>query len=427
MSETTVAPPPRRPRTAALRVVTVALLVLAGLGLAAWGGRHAWAWHHFRAGRAALEADDLDAARSHLDSCLRAWGRSTEARLLAARAARRADDLEAAERHLDEHERRGGDAEARAFEWAMLHTQRGEFADTETYLRNKVAGSEGRDALLGLEALGKGYAATGRMPDALRSLDELLRRQPDHFQAHLLRGRVISEMGELPEALADYDAAVAARPSSFEARLRRAALLERLGRLADAVAEYEALRLARPDDPEVLLGLARLRADSHELEKADALLGQLLAAHPDRTDALLERARVGLRRGEAGRAEEWAREATRRAPGDRDAFSVLALALEAQQGKEDDARRCRARIDEIDADRDRVMRLGDRAREEPGNLTLRFEIAAALLRLGRTEQGVRGLEGVLAADPNHPGAHAALADYYERTGQPDKAKAHRRP
>jgi len=306
----------------------------------------------------------------------------------------------------------------------MLRVQRGELANTEGYLRNKVAAGEGRDALLGLEALGKGYATTGRMPDALRTLDELLRRQPDHYQGHLLRGGVISEIGHHAEALLDYDAAVAAQPSSFEAHLRRAATLARLGRLPDAVAEYEALRRARADDPEVLLSLARLRADSRELDEADVLLEQLLAAHPDHPAALVERARIALRRGEGGRAEEWALAATRQAPGDRDAFSVLALALEAQ-GKTDDLRRCQERINKIDADRDLVTRLGDRAREEPGNLALHYEIAAALLRLGRTEQGIRGLEGVLAADPQHAGAHKELADYYERTGQSDRAAEHR--
>lgn len=403
------------PASTRRRRLVAALAVLAGLGLAAWGGRHLWAWHHFRAGRAALEADDLDAARGHFDDCLRVWRGSAEARLLAARAARRAGDLDAAERQLSEHQLLGGDTEVRTFEWAMLHAQKGELRDTPAYLRG-VARGEGPEGELALEALGKGYYDAGRVPEALACAEDLLRRRPDHFQGLVLRGLARETLGEFEQSLRDYEAA-AARPASFEARVRRAGALERVGRLADAVAEYEALRRSRPDHAEVLLALARLRHDCHQLDEAEALLQQLLEAHPDDARALSERARVALRRGEASRAEQSARAAMVAAPYDRDAFGVLALALEAQ-GKTEEARAARTRLDQIVGEQDRLPQLMARAQAAPNDLAVQYTLGVTLLQVGHTEQGLRALRGVLERDPDHAAARAALADYAARTREP---------
>jgi tetratricopeptide (TPR) repeat protein len=273
-----------------------ALLLLAALGLAAWGGRHLWAWYHFRAGRSALEADDLEAARRHLNDCLRAWGGSAEAHLLAARAARRADDLDEAERQLSAHERLRGNEEARAFEWAMLKVQEGRVGDVEGYLARAAERKDSPDGLLALEALAKGHLGNRQADRAAAEAGELLRRRPDSFPGLLLHGDAVGALGRKEEALHDYEAAVALRPGALPARLRRGFELEALGRVADALAEYEALRRAEPDHPEVLLALARLRHDCGELDEADALLQRLLDLHPDDAGALEERARIALRR-----------------------------------------------------------------------------------------------------------------------------------
>jgi predicted Zn-dependent protease len=343
--------------------LVLGLFALAVLGLAFWGGRHLWAWHHFRAGRAALEAGDLEAGRNHLAACLRVWGDSPEAHLLAAQGARRLDDLDSADHHLREHERLGGDAEPRTPEWAMLQAQRGQLADTRDYLRG-VAEHNDAAAALALEALAKGDLRAARMDEALQCLDELLRRRPGDYAGHMLRGGAYRMLGEKDDALTDFEAAAAARPSSFEARLRRADAMSGVGRLADAVADYEALRRARPDNADVLLALARLRHDCHQLDEADALLDRLLADQPHNVGALGWRARIALRRGEGERAERWARQAAELAPEDREAATVLALTLDAQ-GKVDEARECRARVARIDDRMERMRRAMSGGRTSP--------------------------------------------------------------
>jgi tetratricopeptide (TPR) repeat protein len=57
-----------------------------------------------------------------------------------------------------------------------------------------------------------------------------------------------------------------------------------------------------------------------------------------------------------------------------------------------------------------ISRLSD----EPSNIELRYEIGAAHLNFGNTEDGLMWLMSVLELDPNHQASHRQLADYYQR-------------
>src|SRR5207237_5473523 len=104
-------------------LLLLSLVLLAG-GLV--GSRHLWAWYHYRAGRAALEAYHNDEARAHLDQCLRVWSTSIPAHVLAARAARRAEAFPEAEQLLNACERPSPKAaDAVTLEWSRLQATMG--------------------------------------------------------------------------------------------------------------------------------------------------------------------------------------------------------------------------------------------------------------------------------------------------------------
>jgi Tfp pilus assembly protein PilF len=44
---------------------------------------------------------------------------------------------------------------------------------------------------------------------------------------------------------------------------------------------------------------------------------------------------------------------------------------------------------------------------------------------GQAQEGLRWLSGALQIDPQHGPTHQALADYYEKAGEPDLAARHR--
>jgi tetratricopeptide (TPR) repeat protein len=350
--------------------------------------------------------------------------------LLAAQTARRRGAYDEAERHLAACTQLEPVSQATALERLLLGAQQGDLDDVEGLLKGRTDAKDPEAALV-LEALAKGYGSRFWYKDALAFLNLLLQRRPQHAQALLLRGRVaeaLARRGEAEgdqQALRDYEQVVALAPS-FEARLGLAGAFYRLGRPWDALNQYEQLEAEQAGQPEVLLGLARCRFRLHDVDQARRLLDQLLAQHPGHTAAVLERGRLALRAGELAAAEKWLTQAVAAAPAcEAEPLRLLRECLLAAH-KEDAARRCAERLRQNEADMLRVDRLMLQANRDPRDVALRYQIASELLRLGREEDGVAALFLVLEQDPQHGPAHAALADYLERTGQPGRAARHRR-
>jgi hypothetical protein len=70
-------------------------------------------------------------------------------------------------------------------------------------------------------------------------------------------------------------------------------------------------------------------------------------------------------------------------------------------------------------------RLKLRARDNPGDVAVRWELWQWSKKNGLIGEGIAWLTEVLRAEPKHPGAHAALAEYFEKAGQPRRAAQHR--
>jgi tetratricopeptide (TPR) repeat protein len=413
----------RHPRLASLGFA----LVLVGAGAA---GVFFWAQHHWRAAHRALDRYAFAEAQYHLDLCLKVPFRGAEVHLLAAQAARRRDAYDEAERHLSACLQSEEMTEAAARERLLLTAQQGDLGDMETLLQAHTA-SNGPEAVLVLEALAKGYMNRFWQADALACLDRLLERQPQHPQAWLLRARLWEDRARKGETereadtLRDYERAVELDPS-FEARLGLAGALYANGRPWQAAAEYERLRGEQAAHPEVLLGLARCRYSLHEVEEARRLLDALLARHPREAAVLLERGRLALHAGQLAEAEGWLRQAAEAAPRyDCQAQRVLCRCLEAEH-RDEEARRCFDQLREREASALDVDRRILQANRDPHDVALRYAIALDLMRLGRETDGVAALFLVLEQQPRHGPAHAALAEYFERVGQPGRAARHRR-
>jgi tetratricopeptide (TPR) repeat protein len=410
----------------------LALLALAlGVVGAGVGAVFLWAQYHLDAARGALDRYAFDEARRHLDLCMKVRPGSAAVHLLAAQAARRCDAYEEAGQHLATCIEIGGMTEATSLERLLLTAQQGNLSGVEGRLQARAADEGDPEAVLVLEALAKGYVNCFWRSHALVCLNILLGRQPRHPQAVLMRARLWEDRarkGEVErdrDALRDYEQAVELSPT-FEARLGLAGALYRVGRPWDALREYERLRPARAAHPDVLLGLARCRYALHEVDEARRLVDELLGRHPDHAAALLERGRLGLHAGQLAEAEGWLRRAAEAAPRhDCEALRALGRCLEAQH-KTEDARRCLDRLGEREADVLGLERRVLQANREPGNVTLRWEVGRELMRLGRDEDAVGVLLFVVEQQPRLGPAHAALADYFERTGQPDRAARHRR-
>ena len=94
------------------------------------------------------------------------------------------------------------------------------------------------------------YARIDRVPEALEQLNTTLELAPDHYQANLLRGRILSLQGDPVGALPNLQRAAELQPQSREAHLFLAENYAKLGRPLDAERERAAAeKAAQPNHP----------------------------------------------------------------------------------------------------------------------------------------------------------------------------------
>lgn len=397
-----------------------AALVLAGLALGL-AGRLLWPAGELAAAEQALARHDPHAAKAHADRYLAARPGHGPALLLGARAARRADACADAERLLAEHEAAEGPTDAARWEWALLGVQQGDFGDEERVVA--VASRPGPDAVDALEALAKGYAAAVRGTEEAAVLDRLLTLAPGHVPALVLRAASHERLRRPHAAEDDLRKAVSLQDQP-RAQAALAGLLARRGYCREAIARYELALGSLPTDAAVLLGLARAHADAAEPDRAADRLDQLLLAHPNDPDGLVERARVEVRRRRSAEAEPFLAHAVRVAPWHGDAWRLSRLAAD-DLGRTADVARCDAKLAELRAEDAEAGRLKLRARDNPGDAAVRWELVQWSRRNGQTAEGLAWLTEVLRITPADARARAALADYFEQAGQPRRAAQYR--
>ena len=398
-------------------------LALLGLALGVLA-LYIWSRYHLRAAEQALQSYHLRAARERLRQSLGWLPGNARILLLQAQTARRLDACAEAENRLLDYQRRQGTTEESRLEWLLLGVQQGDLGGHVRELQSLVDAEHPAASLI-LEALAKGFRNVSRGSEMLICLNRLLEREPRNTLALTLRGKGWEELRNPERALQDYERAVELDSASYPARLGLADTLQRLGRIREAIAHYEILREQLPRNPDVLLGLERCRFDSYELEQAKELLDILLAAHPEHVAALVERGRLALSRQDEAGAEEALSRAAALAPWHREAHRLLLNCLQ-MRGKSGEAEKCQARIRELQASDSELGHLSLRYRNSSRDPAVRFELARWSLQNGREQDGLRWLFRTLLVDPRHGPAHAALADYFQRSGQPRRSAEHRK-
>jgi tetratricopeptide (TPR) repeat protein len=404
-------------------IIAAILLLVTGAG---------GAWFKLRGGRTATELDaaagalrrhNPAAARPPLDRVLAVRPDHPQALLLAAQAARRTDDYAAAERCLTAFEVGSGETEASRLEWALLGVQQADFVADEERLRTAVGQRHPEEAAI-LEALAKGYGLAGRWQEAMAALARLLDRDPGHAPGLVLRAAIADRFRRADEAEADVRKAVEVAPDNAVAQAAFADHLYHRGRTREAIYRYELARRLRPADAATRIGLARALTDAADLAEAERQLDGLPADDLNHVEGLVERGRVLLRLGRPADAEVVLELATGAAPWHRDAHLLRLLALK-DLGRRDTVTRCEARIAELTLADAEAGRLRLKARDTPGDVSVRMALWEWSKRNGQPEEEVSWLAEVLRLSPGHGPAHAAFADYFDRAGQPRRAARHR--
>jgi tetratricopeptide (TPR) repeat protein len=390
---------------------------LLGVGaLLCWAGTQGWssyqAQSHYRAAQQSAAQRDWNTARNHLKEALRLAPKNPALYLLAARAERRLEHLDKAKQYLDTCQQlQGGENQSIKVERALLRVHAGELAEVEEFLRARIQ-QDDPDSVEILDILAAALEINYRDAEAQRCLDELLQRQPHHFDALVRRGRTAKSMGWYEDAAQYYEKALLVRPDVDSVRLATAELQVALGHFDQARKHLEPLRQRQPQNPSVLFGLARCDAGTGENEKAQHLFDQLLAATPNDWMVLTERGWLAVQVDQPQEGEAYLRRANDLAPPDvPPTHLVQCLRL---LGKTEEARQYQEKVDRILADRKRASELGELIREKkPHDPELRYELGRLLLRQGKFRDAVHWFKTALAKDPGHRKTHEALIEFYQ--------------
>jgi predicted O-linked N-acetylglucosamine transferase (SPINDLY family) len=127
---------------------------------------------------------------------------------------------------------------------------------------------------------GIALAQLQRNAEAVTSFDKALSLRPDNPQCLYNRGLAQSSLGWREDALASYDRAVALQPSFAPAWHNRGNVLRELGRPAEALESYDKALALTPQDSVLLYSRGTALSELGRLEEAAASFGQALALQP---------------------------------------------------------------------------------------------------------------------------------------------------
>jgi predicted Zn-dependent protease len=354
------------------------------------------------------------------------WPSSFEIHLLAAQTARRLGDFEAAEQHLARcQEIRGVQSPEVDLEQILIRAERGGMDSVMPYLRSLVEENHPATPLI-LEAMIRGYMRAFRYGDAAMLVSLWLDRWPDDIQANLYHGYISGQIGSEEKAVESYRRVLELDPEHDEARLRLADLLINRAAAAEALEHLDQLARKRPDDLYVQTRFARCLLALGRPEEAEEKADRVLAELPHFRPALTVKGGSALALNRPAEAERWLREALVMDAADYTAQYELSRSLR-QQAKDEEAQAVEDRLAVLSADGRRIRKIvQDDINRSPNDPALRTEVGNILLRAGSEQEGVQWLYSALRQGPTYGPAHRALAAYFERIGQPERAAPHRR-
>ena len=380
--------------------------------------------YHLRAAERDLAGLNLPGGIRHLTRCLRLKPADIQTHFLLARTARRGGAFDDAEHHLELCKELRGTSPAIDLEEQLLRVQQGDMGGMERALR-KRAEQDSPETPLILEALAQGYLANYDISPAMTCIERLLKDQPNHIKALLLHGQTLEQIGRAEEAEADYRRVLEIDPNELLARASVGDVMLKFNRPREALEQFEFLARRRPDDPQAQLGLACCMRKLGQADDAKQILDKLLQNYPDEPRVPFERGMLALDEAHLPEAEGFLRRAYKQNPFDVKTMHALHQCLQGLE-KKVEAKTLLKKMEQVDRDRKRLIELSKTVVEMPRAAVERAEAGAICLRLGMFGHAFSMLKRSLEDDPNNLQALESLADYYERTGKPDRASTCRK-
>jgi tetratricopeptide (TPR) repeat protein len=284
------------------------------------------------------------------------------------------------------------------------------------------------DVPLVLEGLIHGFLRTSNLDKALFCLEKLLALEPDNVQALVWRGQIKEQLMNSPAAREDYEKAIRLNPDFDLARFYLIGNLMRANQLEEAAIHLHVLEERVPHNALVRLARALCQIAEGQTEAGRALLDDWLtktpSTHPRRLEALTARANLALTLDQPAQATNYALQALRIAPFDRNALYSLYRSLTAQ-GRPEEAKKVQIQLERIKKNLEFITKANTQIGLTPNDLRLRHQLAEAYLRLGRPGDALVWFTSVLDQDPDYRPTLRALGEYYQMSGDARRAAYYR--
>lgn len=392
--------------------ITAVLLLIAIIAVAGVSsGLDLWAGWHFRACEHAVSQGDYAAAKRHLDSYTHLRSENWVCRLWRIRLARLNGRLDEAERLLATAGFRSNDIprEILSLESLLIKAQRGLCNEQEETELRELVNQDHPDRPLLLHALVLGYLRLYRLHDAEDCLTLWLEAQPDNVDALAQLGKTQERLMRFRDAIATYRQILGRTPDNDEVLIRTVSLLVLTNQLSDATDLIERCSRQHAGDPRVQLAVGIFRYQQGKTDEAIRLLDALLEQEPLHVRGLLARGKIALQGNDPSTALPFVERALKAAPRDYQALFLMADCL-IKLGKTEEGVKMQERARGAQDDLARVDQLTKTLQERPNDPDLRCEIGVLLISFGDVNEGRTWIQSALHFDPNHAGARRALAE-----------------
>jgi tetratricopeptide (TPR) repeat protein len=312
------------------------------------------------------------------------------------------------------------------------------YRDIETFYRTILA--DNPTAWMPSANLGIVYLEERRFDEAVETLEESLRVNPENPQAMNTLGMVLVELGRDAEARARFEQAIERLPIFVEAHFNIGRLLARSGEIEAAEDHFrEGLRL-RPTFAQLRKDLANLLLNTDRVAESISEYSEVLRLNPDDADANFNLGNALLRDRRITEAIGPFQRAAALDPTDAEARAVLGdillssgRAAEALQHYEAALGlnpslapvRVQAGIALLQLGRGPQARanLQDAVRLDPGFATARLWLGNALAQSGNVAGAAAQWEAFVRIEPNSPEVYNNLGTAYREMGDTARAIA----
>jgi predicted Zn-dependent protease len=275
------------------------------------------------------------------------------------------------------------------------------------------------------DALSKGYCLNLMFSEARSVLDAWAAEYPADYRPYLRRAQILAGSKQWALAIRELREAQKRAPGEMAVHRELGHCLYKNDDLEEAELHLQAVTDREPTDVPSLMSLAEMAFNRNDHKKALGFLERIISVRPQEFPARLLRAKVHLALGENTLAVTIAESLVSEWPEDLSAHYVLAQSLRAA-GRPDEAKRHFMIHGELDKNWTRIETIGREMNQHPSDPQLRYQLGLLLLRHVSRSEGVAYLESVFQFVSNHPEAHSALAEYYDKVGNHVLSAQHRR-